>query len=44
VGAILSNTVLPTISCHILQATLEGKPVTQLSIDTDGHEFTYRYM
>lgn len=43
VGAILSNTVLPTISRHILQATLEGKPVTQLSIDTDGHEFIYRY-
>lgn len=43
VGAILSNTVLPTISRHILQATLEGKPVTQLSIDTDGHEFTYCY-
>ncbi|BET24629.1 type VI secretion system protein VasG [Limnobacter thiooxidans] len=44
VGAILSNTVLPTISRHILQATLEGKPVTQLSIDTDGHEFTYCYV
>lgn len=44
VGAILSNTVLPTISRHILQGTLEGKPVTQLSIDTDGHEFTYCYV
>jgi type VI secretion system protein VasG len=43
VGAILSNTVLPTISRRLLQATLEGKPVTQLSIDTDGNEFTYHY-
>lgn len=43
VGAILSNTVLPTISRQLLQATLEGKPVTQLSIDTDGNEFTYQY-
>lgn len=43
VGAILSNTVLPTVSRRLLQATLEGKPVTQLSIDTDGNEFTYHY-
>ena len=43
VGAILSNTVLPTISRKLLQATLEGIPVTQLSIDTDGQEFTYHY-
>lgn len=43
VGAILSNTVLPTVSRKLLQATLEGKPVTQLSISTDGQEFTYHY-
>lgn len=43
VGAILSNTVLPTISRKLLQATLEGKPVTQLSIRTDGQEFVYDY-
>lgn len=43
VGAILSNTVLPTVSRQLLQATLEGKPVTQLSIRTDGQEFVYHY-
>jgi len=43
VGAILSNTVLPTVSRQLLQATLEGKPVTQLSIRTDGNEFVYHY-
>lgn len=43
VGAILSNTVLPTVSRQLLQATLEGQPVTQLSISTDGNEFVYHY-
>jgi len=43
VGAILGNTLLPTISRQILQATLEGTPVTQLSIDTRDQEFIYTY-
>lgn len=43
VGTILSNTVLPTVSRQLLQATLEGKPVTQLSICTDGQEFVYHF-
>jgi len=43
VGAILSNTVLPTVSRQLLQATLEGTPVTQLSISTNGNEFVYHY-
>jgi len=43
VGAILSNTVLPTVSRQLLQATLEGQTVTQLSIRTDGNEFVYHY-
>lgn len=43
VGAILSNTVLPTISRQLLQATLEGRTLSCLSVDTDGNEFTYHY-
>jgi type VI secretion system protein VasG len=43
VGSILSNTLLPTVSRQLLQATLLGKPVTKLSISTDGQEFTYHY-
>ncbi|WP_341710366.1 type VI secretion system ATPase TssH [Limnobacter sp.] len=43
VGTILSNTLLPTVSRQLLQATLLGKSVSTLSISTDGHEFTYQY-
>ena len=43
VGTILGNTLLPTVSRQLLQATLLGQPVTTLSIGTDGQEFTYHY-
>lgn len=43
VGNILSNTLLPTVSRQLLQATLQGKPVTTLSINTNGQEFIYHY-
>ena len=43
VGTILSNTLLPAVSRQLLQATLQGRPVTTLSISTDGQEFTYHY-
>lgn len=43
VGSVLSNTVLPAISQHVLRATLSGQPVARITLDVQDHAFTYSF-
>ncbi len=43
VGSVLSNTVLPVISQHLLNATLQGQQVSRIAMDVQDHEFIYTF-
>jgi len=43
IDAILTNTVLPRMSEHVLGALMEGRPVTRMHLGADGSEFTYDF-
>ena len=43
VGSVLSNTVLPAISQHLLNATLQGQRVARIALDVQDHEFIYTF-
>jgi type VI secretion system protein VasG len=43
IDAILTNTVLPTLSQAFLERMLEGRPVTKVAVDVADGEFTYAY-
>ena len=44
VSSILSNSMLPAISRQLLNATLSGQCIAQLTIGTDDRGFTYHYV
>jgi type VI secretion system protein VasG len=43
IDAVLTNTLLPTISQELLKRMAEGKPVRSISLTTSGSEFTYAF-
>jgi type VI secretion system protein VasG len=43
IDAILTNTVLPTISQEILSRTLEGKTLSRISLTAADGDFRYDY-
>ncbi len=43
VGSVLSNSVLPTISQHLLNARLQGQQVARITLDVQDHEFSYTF-
>ncbi|MDQ6760624.1 MAG: hypothetical protein M3Z32_12285, partial [Acidobacteriota bacterium] len=43
IDAILTNTVLPTISQEILRRTLEAKPLSRIAITAGEGDFRYEY-
>ncbi|MES2103406.1 MAG: type VI secretion system ATPase TssH [Pseudomonadota bacterium] len=43
IDAILTNSVLPTISGEFLQRMMEGKPVAKVHVDVNGGEFSYDF-
>jgi len=43
IDAILTNTVLPTISGEILHRMVEGKEITQVNITVENDEFAYQF-
>jgi type VI secretion system protein VasG len=43
IDAVLTNTLLPTISQELLGRMVDGTPVRAVTIATDGSEFTYNF-
>ena len=43
IDAILTNSVLPTISTEFLRRMMEGRPVTRVHVSVDGSEFAYAF-
>ena len=43
IDAILTNTLLPELSRGVLNRTLEGKPLTKVTVGTDKKGFTYSF-
>jgi type VI secretion system protein VasG len=43
IDAILTNTVLPTISEEILRRMIEGTPIQRVDLSASGEEFAYAY-
>ena len=43
IDAILTNTLLPTLSGEFLRRMLEGRPINQVSVSVEGSDFSYRF-
>ncbi|OYU26194.1 MAG: ClpV1 family T6SS ATPase [Burkholderiales bacterium PBB2] len=43
IDAILTNTMLPDISREFLNRMMEGKPITSVTVQTQGADFVYRF-
>ena len=43
IDAVLTNTLLPTVSKELLRRTVEGNPVRAISLTADGSEFSYTF-
>ncbi|MCU7936488.1 MAG: type VI secretion system ATPase TssH [Candidatus Thiodiazotropha sp. (ex Dulcina madagascariensis)] len=43
VDAILTNTMLPEISRHVLIEKMEGRPIEKIHIDVENDEFSYNF-
>ena len=43
IDAILTNTVLPTISREILNRMMDGEPVEKISVHVSDDEFRYEF-
>jgi type VI secretion system protein VasG len=43
IDAILTNTVLPTISEQFLTRMMEGRPVSRISVGVESDQFSYRF-
>ena len=43
IDAILTNTVLPTISEEFLRRMMEGKEVTKVALDVKDNDFVYEF-
>jgi type VI secretion system protein VasG len=43
IDAVLTNTVLPTISQELLRRIVEGRPARGVSLTTAGSEFAYTF-
>jgi type VI secretion system protein VasG len=43
IDAVLTNTVLPTVSQELLRRMVEGNPVRRVSLTATGSEFTYQF-